>query len=189
MKRFAAATLAVATALSLSTGAAAAKGLDASSKADREIGLEITEWHIKNPGSWTARKEPSSSVNTALKANESIKENSSEETSEAVTESSWGVAKSSLETDVENNDPFGTQLDSYLAIMRRHCSRRNHLQRSRTSRRPAASHRTGVNQPAITNTPLSAFAGRRISSSLGSCSARRAPSFRHLKTRNAPEIG
>lgn len=116
MKRFAAATLAVATALSLSTGAAAAKGLDASSKADREIAAEITEWHIKNPGSWTARKEPSSSVNTALKANESIKENSSEETSEAVTESSWGVAKSSLETDVENNDPFGTQLDSYLAI-------------------------------------------------------------------------
>lgn len=116
MKRFAAATLAVATTLSLSTGAAAAKGLDASSKADREIGMEIIEWHGKNPGSWTGTKEPTSSVNSALKASENIKENSSEETSEALTESSWGVAKSSLETDVENNDPFGTQLDSYLAI-------------------------------------------------------------------------
>ncbi|WP_313547974.1 XRE family transcriptional regulator [Corynebacterium sp.] len=116
MKRFAAATLAVATALSLSTGAAGAKGLDSSSNADREIAVEITKWHLQNPGSWTATKEPSSSVNAALEANEKIKENSSEETSESVRESSWGIAKSSLESDVENNNPFGTQIDLYLAF-------------------------------------------------------------------------
>lgn len=116
MKQFTAAALTVVTALSLSTGAAAAKGLDASSKADREIAAEIAEWHWQNPGSWTATKEPTSSVNTALKTSESIEENSSEETSDSITESSWAVAKSSLEKDVENDDPFGTNLDSILAI-------------------------------------------------------------------------
>lgn len=116
MKRIIAATLAAATALSLSTGIASGQGLDASSRTDRGIAREINQWHFENPGSWTAAKKPTSSVTAAQQSSETIKDNSSEETRDEVVESSWGIAKSSLEKDVQNNDPFGTNLNSILAI-------------------------------------------------------------------------
>ena len=117
MKRIAATVLAVATALSLSTGAATAQNLGTgSSKVDDEIRGDLIDWHLETPTSNSIFKEPASSVRKANEASETIREKSSEDTADSVVESSWGIAKSSVKKDVENDDPLGTNLNSLIAI-------------------------------------------------------------------------
>lgn len=117
MKRFTSAAVAVVTALSLSTGAAYAQDLGfGSSKADREIREDVLTWQAENPDSDSLTQEPTSSFGAANEANEVAKENSSEENHSDLVESSWGVAKSSVEKDIKNSDALGTNMDTIIGI-------------------------------------------------------------------------
>lgn len=117
MKRFTAAAVAAATALSLSAGAASAQDLGfGSSAADSEIRGDVADWQVENPTSDTIFQDPTSSIETANDANEYVRENSSEETHNNLVESSWGIGKSSIKNDMENSDAPGTTLDTILGL-------------------------------------------------------------------------
>lgn len=117
MKRISAAALAVVTALSLSTGVASAQDLGkGSSGVDSQIRKDFLKWQLESPASGTLFKEPTSSVSAANKSSDAIRSHSSEDTSDKIVESSWGLAKSSVRQDFQNGDPIGTSLNTILAL-------------------------------------------------------------------------
>lgn len=117
MKRIAIAVLALFTSLSVSTGSASGQAWElASSDNEGTFRTDLLEMHLNNPDSDTAKMEPASSVQRADEVSVSIKENSSQEVHNAAVDSSWGIAKSSIKQDVENNEPMGTNLNEFLAI-------------------------------------------------------------------------
>lgn len=117
MKRISAAALTVLTALSLSTGVASAQDLGkGSSGVDSQIRKDFLKWQLESPVSGTLLKEPTSSISAANKSSDAIRSHSSEDTSDKIAESSWGLAKSSVRQDFQNGDPIGTSLDTILTL-------------------------------------------------------------------------
>src|SRR5699024_2950672 len=103
MKRISTAAVSVFTALSLSTCVAPAQDLGkGSSGVDSQIRKDFLKLQLESPVRGTLLKEPTSSIRAANKSSDAIRNHRSENTSEKIAESSWGLAKSSVRQDFQN---------------------------------------------------------------------------------------
>ncbi|MDY3126870.1 MAG: hypothetical protein SOW59_01885, partial [Corynebacterium sp.] len=129
MKRFIAATVAVATAFSLSNGVASAASSDSSKKDNK--GAEVSTWvefmentaekkaiDKANPNSDTHEKDATSSKKLSGEAimDHSAKSNSSNDTKLSALNSYWDLTKGSYKSDVENGWANGTTQDIILGV-------------------------------------------------------------------------
>lgn len=121
MKRIIAIPLAIATALSLSTGTASGQIVGPnplqSSKDVPEVKGEVRDWQLEHRKMGTQYEDPTSSVTLVENSSETVKKNSSQETYDSLATSSWNTAKSSFEDDFANEDPFGTRIDQAVGII------------------------------------------------------------------------